>query len=117
MESKGFFFETTRYAGNCYGSSYEEVDACLKENNVGMVLDICGAIAMKRVYDSRCVLVYVKRDKRSLISSILERDTTNEDKLNRIISLSDELRNEELADIVIDNTGSIENSVSQFLTA
>mgnify|MGYP003302499323 FL=1 len=114
MKNSGKFFETTTYANNHYGSCKEDIEVALEKDNVVMALDICGAIAMKRLFPENATIVFIKRDKRVLIEAILERDVSNEEKTNRIISLSDELKNEDLADIVIYNNKSLEEIVDSY---
>lgn len=49
------------------------------------------------------ITIYIKKDKKTLIENILNDDSTNADKANRIISIDDEKNNEEICDYVIDN--------------
>lgn len=107
--------EITMYAGECYGSCINDIEKALCNNNVVMALDICGAIAMKRAFPDKAVIVFVRRDKKTLIQAILERDISVEDKSNRIISLSDELKNEELCDVVVVNNESLKDVVDEFI--
>ena len=67
-------------------------------------MDICGAMSLKTHYKD-VVTVYVKRDVRDLIHSILENNSNNDDKVNRIIAIDDERRNEEICDYVVENNG------------
>lgn len=104
MESKELF-ESTMYAGHGFGSKKSDVDKILSEGKkVLAIMDICGAMSLKTHYKD-VVTVYVKRDKRELLASILDKNSTNEDKVNRIISIDDERRNEEICDYVVDNDG------------
>ena len=116
LERDGFFFETTRYAGECYGSAKSDV---MKIWDSGItpvsIVDICGAIAIRKEFPDEAMLVYVKRPKRLLVESILERDISRVDKTNRILSLEDEAKNEELCDYTIENNASINHAVTQFL--
>ena len=47
------------------------------------------------------ITVYIKRDKRKLIESILQKNSSIEDKVNRLISIEDEKNNEDICDYVI----------------
>ena len=114
-EANHDFFETTRYAEECYGSSIENIKKALEDANVVMPVDICGAVAIKHAMPEKTVICYVKRDKKLLIQSILERNTSSEDKANRIISLSDEMKNEDICDYVIDNSHSLDKVIKDFL--
>ena len=77
-------------------------------------MDICGAMSLKTNYKD-VVTVYIKRDKRELLESILEKNSTNEDKVNRIISIDDERRNEEICDFVVDKNGSFEETADKII--
>lgn len=105
MVDNNELFQSTMYAGHGFGSKKSDVDALIGEGKTVLtIMDICGAMSLKTHYKD-VVTVYVKRDKRELIKSILEKDSTNEDKINRIISIDDERRNEEICDYVVDNNG------------
>ncbi len=105
MVESGELFESTMYAGHGFGSKKSDVDDILHNGRrVLAIMDICGAMSLKTHYKD-VVTVYVKRDKRELLSSILEKNSTNEDKVNRIISIDDERRNEEICDYVVENFG------------
>ena len=98
-------FQSTMYAGHGFGSKKSDVDELIGEGKTVLtIMDICGAMSLKTHYKD-VVTVYVKRDKRELLKSILEKNSTNEDKVNRIISIDDERRNEEICDYVIENFG------------
>lgn len=104
MENKELF-ESTMYAGHGFGSKKKDVDAILNRGNIVLaIMDICGAMSLKTNFKD-VVTVYVKRDKRDLLTSILDKNSTNEDKVNRIISIDDERRNEEICDYVVENHG------------
>ncbi len=102
MMEEGEFFESTMYAGHGYGSKREDVESILKNKKIALAaMDICGAMSLKTNFKN-VVTVYVKRDKRELLCSILDKNCSNEDKVNRIVSIDDERRNEEICDYVID---------------
>ncbi len=104
MQNKELF-ESTMYAGHGFGSKKSDVDRIIKDGKIVLaIMDICGAMSLKTHYKD-VVTVYVKRDKRKLLESILEKNSTNEDKVNRIISIDDERRNEEICDYVVENNG------------
>ena len=123
VEKKEFFkmvdnnelFQSTMYAGHGFGSKKSDVDAHIcKGKTVLAIMDICGAMSLKTHYKD-VVTVYIKRDKRELLKSILDKNSTNEDKVNRIISIDDERRNEEICDYVVENTGDIESATDKIL--
>ena len=116
MKSNGDFLETTMYAGNGYGMERKNVDTLLSSGkNVLVPLDMCGAMAFKHAYGSKCIVCFVKRGKAAIIKAILDRNISNEDKYNRIISLEDEFKNEHLCDITIQNAGTLEDTINQIM--
>ncbi len=99
------FFENTRYAGIQYGTKKEDIQMVLDEGLYPvMPLDMCGAIAMKRHFPT--AIIYISRDKESLIRDIIEETYSIEEKTLRILSLDAEKRNREICDYVIDNNKS-----------
>ena len=115
MVDNNELFQSTMYAGHGFGSKKSDVDALIREGKTVLtIMDICGAMSLKTHYKD-VVTVYVKRDKRELIKSILEKDSTNEDKINRIISIDDERRNEEICDYVVDNNGNYDEISDKIL--
>ena len=103
MMDRGEFFESTMYANHGYGSRREDVDGILADGRIVLAaMDICGAMSLKTNYEN-VHTVFVKRDKRDMLRAIVESDTTSEDKVNRIISIDDEEKNEQLCDAVVDN--------------
>lgn len=103
MLDNGELFESTMYAGHAYGSKKEDIERILSQGkNVLTTMDICGAMALKTNFD-RVITIYVKRDARTLLTSIINKNSTVEDKVNRLISLSDERFNEEICDYVVKN--------------
>lgn len=104
MMEDGSFFESTMYAGHGYGSKKADVEKIISDGKIVVAaMDICGAMSLKTNFKN-VVTVYIKRDKRSLLESILEKKCSNSDKVNRIISIDDERRNEEICDFVVDYT-------------
>lgn len=91
------FLETTTYGDYEYGVHIKDVDRTKK--NI-MVMDICGAMAMKK-YLPKCTTVYVKTLKEKMLQHILEMDVSQSDKLRRIMSLDSEIKNEEICDHVV----------------
>jgi len=103
MMENGELFESTMYAGHGYGSKRSDVEEIIARGKVVLaVMDICGAMSLKTNFKD-VMTVYVKRGKRELLSSILEKKCSNDDKVNRIISIDDERRNEEICDFLVDN--------------
>ncbi len=98
MQDAGELFEITNYANHFYGSRLSDVDKILKRGkNVITVMDICGAMAMKTHFEN-VITVYVGKDKKSLISSIIERSASTDEKVKRILAIDNEKHNEQICD-------------------
>lgn len=111
--AKENFFEKTQYAGVKYGNKKEEIDAVLKQGKCAvMALDMCGAVAMKKHFDTE--IIFIDKDKEYLIRNIIEDDYSTEEKTLRILSIDAEKRNREICDFVIDNRN--EDAAMQILT-
>lgn len=94
-------FESTMYAGHGYGSKIEDVKEILsKGKHVLTAMDICGAMALKTNFP-HVITVYIKRDRRKLLESILKKNSSIDDKVNRLICIEDEKNNEDICDYVI----------------
>lgn len=105
MLEDGAFFESTMYAGHGFGSRREDVDKILAAGKIVLAtMDICGAMALKTNY-SNVTTIYIKQDRRSLLTSILQKNCSDEDKVNRIIAIDDEKRNKEICDHVVYHNG------------
>ena len=101
MADNGEFFEITTYAHHAYGSRKEDVEAILASGkNVLTVMDICGAMALKTNFPN-VITVYVERDQKELFLSVLEKDCSNNDKVNRLISIQTETRNAQICDYTV----------------
>ena len=64
-------------------------------------MDICGAMALKTHFKN-VITVYIKRDKRSLLNAILKKNTSVEDKVNRLLSVEAEIKNAQVCDYVVE---------------
>ena len=101
MYQRGEMFESTNYANHYYGSRKEDVENILNRGkHVLTVMDICGAMSLKTHFP-HVVTIYVKRDKQDLIHSILEKEITNKEKVNRLLALEAERQNAEVCDYVV----------------
>lgn len=119
MKKQSLFAETTIYAGNQYGTELLGINNVLKNGQHCLIpIDISGAIALKMQY--RTVIIYVKRNKDKLIDVMLQRlmdgSTSKEDTTQRIVSLDDEKKNENICDYVLLNNGTITETVSDILS-
>ena len=115
MQDKGEVFESTMYAGHCYGSCKADVQKILDSGkHVLTVMDICGAMALKTHF-ANVTTVYVKRSKRSLVAAVLEKNLQNEEKVSRLLALDAETKNEEICDYMISGDDP-EKAADQVLT-
>ena len=97
----GEMFQSTMYAGHGYGSKKEDVEAILASGkHVLTTMDICGAMSLKTHFP-HVTTIYIKRDKKALIASILRKNSSIEDKVNRLISIETEKQNAEICDYVV----------------
>lgn len=94
-------FESTTYAHHSYGSRKADVEKILADgHHVLTVMDICGAMSLKTIFP-HVITIYVKRDKKELITAILEKDCTTEDKANRLLAITAETRNAQVCDYTV----------------
>jgi len=101
MMENGELFESSMYAGHGYGSKKKDIDDILASGkNVLTSMDICGAMSLKSIYKN-VHTIYVKKDRKELLTAIINKNTTVEDKVNRIISIQDEKNNEDICDFVV----------------
>lgn len=101
MTDQGELFQSTTYANHSYGSRKSDVESILQSgHHVLTVMDICGAMALKTMFPN-VITVYVKRDRKDVITAILNKDCTIEDKTNRLLSISVEARNIRVCDYTV----------------
>ena len=101
MRDSGELFESTMYAGHCYGSCKQDVETILaKGKHVLTVMDICGAMALKTHFPN-VTTVYVKRDKPKLLAALLEKNLSTDEKVSRLLSLEAEQRNADVCDYTV----------------
>ena len=94
------FIETTRYAGYAYGTKWEDISTLINENRyVVMPMDLSGAIAMKRHYPT--VIIFCKCKREKMIENILGKKMSNHEKMLRLVSMENELKNADLCDFVV----------------
>jgi len=102
MCDTGEMFQSTMYAGHGYGSRKEDVDQILaKGKRVLTTMDICGAMALKTHFPN-VITIYIKRDKRALLTSILRKNTSVDDKVNRLLSIEAETKNAQVCDYIVE---------------
>ena len=102
MCESGEMFESTMYAGHGYGSRKADVESILSRGKrVLTTMDICGAMSLKTHFDN-VITVYMKRDKKALMANILRKNSSVEDKVNRLTAIEYEQQNAELCDYVVE---------------
>ena len=112
MGESGELVESTMYAGHGYGSRKADVDAILgRGKRVLTTMDICGAMSLKTYFD-KVVSIYIKRDKKALMANILRKNSSIEDKVNRLSAIEYEEHNAELCDYVV-SFDSYDDAVAQ----
>ena len=101
MCESGEMFQSTMYAGHGYGSKKEDIENILKKGKrVLTTMDICGAMSLKTQFKN-VTTIYIKRDKRSLMANIINKNSSVEDKVNRLMALEYVDKNAALCDYVI----------------
>lgn len=94
------FLARTVYAGTRYGLRRTDIDALLQaDNNAAIVTDICGAVALKQVYNT--LIIFCRRSREQMIECILEKNISNTEKKWRLLSMENELKNEPLCDYAV----------------
>jgi len=84
--------------------------------NAVMPIDICGATAMHASVGDRAVTLFIYRSKEAVITDILSRSTSIDDKLKRIMSLDHEYANQGLCDRVVFNDKTVEDAAQAIIS-
>ena len=101
MCESGEMFQSTMYAGHGYGSRKTDVEQILAQGkHVLTTMDISGAMALKTNFKN-VTTIYIKRDQRKLMASILKKNSSIEDKVDRLIAIEFEKKNAEICDYVV----------------
>ena len=101
MCDSGELFQSTMYAGHGYGSKKADVEGILASGKrVLTTMDICGAMSLKTQFKN-VTTIYLKRNKRSLMANIIKKNSSVEDKVNRLMALEYVDKNAVLCDYVI----------------
>ena len=118
MCDSGEMFQSTMYAGHGYGSKKEDVEKILKEGkHVLAAMDICGAMSLKTNFKN-VTTIYINRDRKKLMASILRKNSSVEDKVNRLIAIESEKKNKEICDYIVtfDDYDDAVNQICKFLS-
>ena len=101
MCDSGEMLQSTMYAGHGYGSKKADVEKILNSGKrVLTTMDICGAMSLKTHFKN-VTTIYIKRDKRGLMKNILRKNSSIEDKINRLSAIDYVDKNAALCDYVI----------------
>ena len=101
MCDSGEMLQSTMYAGHGYVSKKEDIEKILQSGKrVLTTMDICGAMSLKTQY-KKVTTIYLKRDNRSLMTNIIKKNSSVEDKVNRLTALEYVEKNAALCDYVI----------------
>jgi guanylate kinase len=79
-------------------------------------MDICGAMSLKTHFKN-VTTIYIKRDKKKLMASILKKNSSIDDKVNRLLAIEHEQNNAELCDYIVefDNYDEAVEQIQQIL--
>jgi len=101
MCDSGEMLQSTMYAGHGYGSKKEDIQRILDSGKrVLTTMDICGAMSLKTQFKN-VTTIFIKRDQRALMTNILQKNSSVDDKVNRLIALEYVDKNAALCDYVI----------------
>ncbi|MBQ3107482.1 MAG: hypothetical protein IJC68_02585, partial [Firmicutes bacterium] len=102
MCETGEMFQSTMYAGHGYGSRKADVEEILaRGKHVLTTMDICGAMSLKTNFQN-VITIYLKREKKTLMTRILSKNTSVEDKVNRLMAMDAEKQNITLCDYAVE---------------
>lgn len=102
MCDSGELCQSTMYAGHGYGSKKGDIEKILQSGkHVLTTMDICGAMSLKTNFKN-VITIYVKRDQKLLMSAILRKNATIEDKVNRLMAIEFEKPNAEICDYIVE---------------
>jgi guanylate kinase len=101
MCDSGELFESTMYSGHGYGSKKSDIQEILSRGKqVITTMDICGAMSLKTHFKN-VTTIYIKRDKKALMTNILKKNSSIQDKVNRLSAIDYIEQNAALCDYVI----------------
>lgn len=101
MCDSGEMFQSTMYAGQGYGSKKEDIHRILASGKrVLTTMDICGAMSLKTHFKN-VTTIFIKREKKAIMANILRKNSSVEDKVDRLIALEYMDKNAALCDYVV----------------
>ena len=114
LKKTNFFVETTEYKGAFYGTAYSDLE---QFRYIGKkliaIMDINGALNVKRHYPDNTSLLYIERPKEDCIRSILQRTISIDEIVSRISSIDE--KNKKFCDYIIQNNKDLNNTVNEIL--
>lgn len=114
MKEDGMFMETSIYADEYYGSTVSSISEILDSgNHAVMALDINGAMVLKTRFPT--IICFVKKKQEDMIREIITRNCSPDDKVKRILSIENELKNEQICDVTICNRNSVKEAVEEIM--
>lgn len=114
LDETGCFIEKTVYGGSLYATPIKDIDELIFNHKISVLpIDICGAISLRNRYGSKkCLLVFCSRNKEDILLDLLrQNNTSNEIKVNLIMSIDAEMHNRDLCNIEINSNNDIESVV------
>lgn len=101
-KENGFFSEVSVYANEFYGIRMDDITTIINSGKIPLtILDINGAVSLRQHF--KALNVFVKASKEDCIKSILERNLSTDEAVQRIASLDIEFKNEEFCDMTVAN--------------
>ncbi len=102
QKAAGTFLESTYYGSEQYALPRQEIEAALaKGHHAVAVMDISGCMAVHNHYPGQALILYVERNKRDCILSILKKNLEQPSQADRILAIDFEQKNKILADQII----------------
>jgi guanylate kinase len=106
LHKDGYFFETTNYSGNYYGTPKYKIEELLNGKPFHCTKDINGVKALKDELGDKAVSIYIKPPSSDVLKMrMIERGDNLEDINKRLeyVHSASELENEKYADYIILN--------------
>jgi guanylate kinase len=115
LDSERYFFETTRYAGNYYGTPKHRIDEIFNGKPYHCTKDINGAMELKSQLGNKAVVIYIKppsiielqkrmfirgdnvEDIERRIKYLMETNETDNEKYADYVIINDDLKEAQLA--------------------
>ncbi len=97
----GMLIEKSAYGGYYYGVPKGAISQIILSGKVVVLpIDICGAVTLRNLYP-KTVFAYVYRDKKLMLSDLLSEEMSQDEKIERIISIDRESQNQVFCDFTI----------------